>query len=151
MSIKLILIGLAVAAIGGILWHDHWISKKYQATKAELVQANATITAERERAAQIQADFKLNQETSHALQERLSAIERERRDNPLPRLRCTASVPSAVTESGTAIGSDGPGAGRESETVTFDPSTQLDEYGTDCAVVAERLTALQEWERARTH
>lgn len=141
------------AFIGLLLWHDHHLSKLYKAQKAATEQVEASLEQERRNAAQVQADLKLNQVTSHALQERLSAIERERRTDPLPRLRCTASVPSSNTQGGTSRGPDGSSTGRESEAVEvdFDPTPALDEYGADCAVIAERLTALQQWERDRSH
>jgi hypothetical protein len=141
----------ALAAIGALLWHDKIGWDKAKARKAEVAQLESTLAAERKNTAQLLADVKLNQVTSHALQERLSAVERERRDAPLPRLRCTASVPRATSEDGSTGGSDGAAAGREPEAVTFDPSGDLDSFGTDCAVIAERLSALQGWERARAH
>lgn len=142
----------AVALIAFFLWHDHRGWSKAKAERAARVQLETTLAAERATAAQVQADLKLNRETSHVLQARLSAVERERRDTPLPRLRCTAaSVPPAAPEGGAAPGADGSPAGREPEAVTFDPSADLDEYGNDCAVTAEKLLALQEWERQRAH
>ena len=148
---KLIVAGLLVAALGGLLWHDKIGWDKAKARKAENIQLTADLATERKNSAQIQADYKLNQVTSHALQERLSAVERERRDAPLPRLRCTASLPRTAAEDRGAGGSDGAAAGREPEAVAFDPSAQLDEYGADCAVIAERLSVLQTWETARQH
>jgi ABC-type transporter Mla subunit MlaD len=145
------LIAGVAAAIGFMLWHDHHVSRLYQAQKARAAQLESTLAAERRNAAQLHADLTLNQVTSHALQERLSAVERERRDAPLPRLRCTARVPRATAEGGGAGGSDGAAAQREPEAVAFDPSADLDQYGADCAVIAERLSALQGWERARGH
>lgn len=141
----------ALALLGGLLWHDKIGWDKAKARKAEVAQLESTIAAERKNAAQLRADLTLNQVTSHALQERLSAVERERRDTPLPRLRCTARLPGPAPESGGTGGSDGAAAGREPEAVEFDPAPQLDEYGTDCAVIAERLQALQGWEAARVH
>ena len=143
---------LAIAAsLAGILAHDHYMTRRAQARAAEVRSLTATLSQERANAAQVQADLKLNQVTSHALQERLTAIERERRDAPLPRLRCTASVPNDVTEAGSASGSSRTTGGREPEAVDFDPSAQLDEFGNDCAVIAERLSTLQQWERDRSH
>lgn len=142
----------AAALVAFFLWHDHRGWSKAKAERAARVQLETTLAAERATAAQVQADLKLNRETSHVLQARLSAVERERRDTPLPRLRCTAArVPPAAPEGRATAGADAAPAGREPEAVAFDPSADLDEYGNDCAVTAEKLAALQEWERARAH
>lgn len=141
----------AVLIIGLIIAHDHHLSKLYKAEKAATAQLEATLAAERQREAQIQADHKLAQETSSALQERLSAIERER-SIPLPRLRCVAArLPTTTPESGTSAGSDGSTGGREPEEVEFDPTPGLSDYGHDCEIAAARLEALQGWETARSH
>ncbi len=141
----------AAAALALLLWHDHHMSRLFKAERQRTVQLAETLDTERKNAAQVRADLTLNQVTSHALQERLSAVERERRDTPLPRLRCTARVSGTAAESGSPGGSDGAAARRESEAIAFDPSADLDEYGADCAVIAERLSALQVWELSRKH
>lgn len=153
LGIKAICIGIVMAAIGGLIWREHYLVHKLKARDAELATANATIEQQAKNAAQLQADNKLNQVTSHALQERLTAIESERRADPLPGLRCHASVSIAVAQSGTATGSDGSQPGREPQEteVDFDPTPAIDQFGTDCAVIAERLASLQAWERNRAH
>lgn len=141
------------AAIAFILWREHHAVqalKKERAEKAAVVakldQANATIET-------MKADAQLNKETTHAYAERLADLERDRRDNPLPGLRCRAARPAVPTEGGAAAGTAGATGGREpgTDAQDFDPVPALDGYATDCAVIAERLTALQKWEAARTH
>jgi hypothetical protein len=48
LQAKLIAAGIVLALLGGLLWHDHYVTKKLNATKRELSQANADLLAERE-------------------------------------------------------------------------------------------------------
>lgn len=51
MQLKLIAIGLVLAALGGLLWHDHYVTRKLQARTAELNLAKAEVTALKDAAA----------------------------------------------------------------------------------------------------
>lgn len=145
-------VALAVAgSFGYLLFKEHRATHRANAAteraayaEAAVAQANATI-------ATLKADAQLNQETRRALQIRLTDIERDRREHPI-RLRCFApAVPSATRESTGAGGVADAAAGLEPEAIAFDPGPELEQYGAECAVTAERLRALQEWEGKRGH
>jgi hypothetical protein len=150
MNIKLILIGLAVAAIGGILWHDHWISKKYQATKAELVQANATITAER---AAREHELKIAKEASDGYQADLKRLEAERVLEPVPVVRLCRK-PATVSASGpAAVGSDAASTPNDVEAAQTDIGPDIGpaliEYGVQCEANMLQLDRLRQWVESR--
>jgi hypothetical protein len=147
MSIKLILIGLAVAAIGGILAHNHYLSRKYQATKAELVQANATITAER---AAREHELKIAKDASDAYQKDLADLRAARSNDPLPSVVCKRSRSVPATAS-TATGSDAAGTGNDAgaNEEDRDIGPLLDDFATACEANLSQLTRLQEWVRSR--
>jgi hypothetical protein len=152
---KLIGIGIVLAAIGGILAHNHYLSRKYQATKAELVQANATITAEREVRKIEQDDRRRADESAKSLEAELARI---RSQPPITGVRCRTIKPKSADESGTSASSNGAPAGSVEGVPESDPlgpeidvSVGLDWYGTKCEEVAATLRELQSWESARTH
>jgi hypothetical protein len=148
MSIKFILIGLAVAALGGILWHDHWISKKYQATKAELVQANATITAEREVRKIEQDDRRRADESAKSLEAELARIG----SAPKPvSVFCRPARVSPAGEGGTAPELASAAAGDGTEGPLRDIGAAVDAVRVEQQTNAARQRALIEWEIARTH
>jgi hypothetical protein len=142
MSIKFILIGLAVAALAGILAHNHYLSRKYQATKAELVQANATITAERE-------NTRKANESAKRFQARSDALETDKRDNPLPPVRVCKStrVPQAGAAAvvNEAVETHDPPADEGDR----DIGPALDEFATDAEANLIQCQELQEWVRNR--
>jgi hypothetical protein len=143
MSIKFILIGLAVAALAGILAHNHYLSRKYQATKAELVQANATITAERE-------NTRKANEAAQRFQARSDALEADKRDNPLPAVRVCRSAPR-VPQAGTAtvVNEAVETHDTPADEGDRDIGPALDEFATDSEANLIQCQELQEWVRNR--
>jgi hypothetical protein len=141
----------AAAAIACVLWHDH-----HQTHRAnEAVAEKRLALAERDQALAtietLKVDAALNKETSHALAERLQAVDRDRREHPFS-LRCRASTAAAVpTEGRAAAGADDAATGPFDETAVRDFGPALADGWQDCTATAERLKALQAWESARTH
>ena len=148
-----IYIALAIAAaLGGILWHDHHVTKMLKASRVETAQANATIEQLRKSREIEQADRKRNDETEIA---HLAELERLRAEPPITGVYCRTSRPKLPAQSGTAAVTNDPTTGRQQSETESDPgrdvSEGLDEYATNCAVTAKTLVDLQAWEVARTH
>ena len=145
-------IGLAILGVGLYVKKLHYQATVKLPAAIERAKHAEAVSVQKDKViSTMQADVKAAQEASRDYQERIASIERDRADNPLPRLRCTAARPSVPAESGSPAGSTATPGGREPPADAFDPSAGLDAYATDCAVIAERLSALQAWERARTH
>jgi hypothetical protein len=139
---KLIGIGIVLATIAGIIAHDHWISRKYQATKAELVQANATITAERE-------NTRKANEAAQRFQARSDALEADKRDNPLPAVRVCKSARVPQTGTATVVNEAAETHDAPADEGDRDIGPALDEFATDSEANLIQCQELQEWVRAR--
>lgn len=142
------------AAIGLLVIAEHHAVHRANELAAKVAQAEGERDAARVLLAQAQADAKLNRETSHVLQDRLSAVERDRIAHPL-RLRCLAAAPAAVSaQSGSAAGADAAAGGRvdgSADLPTFDAGPGLSIFQQRCARNAARQLTLQDFETARTH
>jgi hypothetical protein len=139
------------AAVAGVLWHDHHQTHRANAAVAE----KRLVIAERDQALAtietLKVDAALNKETSHALAERLQAVDRDRREHPFS-LRCRASAASAVPAEGrAAAGADDAAAGPVDEAPLRDLGPALADGWQDCVATGERLKALQAWEDSRSH
>lgn len=139
--------------IAGVVWHDHHATHRANMLAAE----KSAAIAERDQLAgtieTMKADAALNQETSHALVERLEAVERDRREHPL-RLRCYVPAAPVPAEGAAAGGTDDPAARRvdgSADLPTFDAGPGVSEFQRRCAVNAARQVTLQEFEAKRTH
>lgn len=153
-GIKLWLILGAIAAIGGLLWHDKMGWDKLKSRNAELAQANATIASEKVNRAIEQQDRRQADESAKRLQDELNRI----RDQPvLSGVRCTAPrLPRTASQSNPATAVNGEAARPEPEVSGEDPvgrdvSAGLTEYGKQCEATAATLEALQAWELQRSH
>jgi hypothetical protein len=139
---KLIGIGIVLATIAGIIAHDHWISRKYQATKAELVQANATITAERE-------NTRKANEAAQRFQARSDALEADKRDNPLPAVRVCKSARVPKTGTATVVNEAAQADNPPADEGDRDIGPALDEFATDAEANLIQCQELQKWVQSR--
>jgi hypothetical protein len=137
--------GVAVVAIGGVLAHDHYVTKKLNATRVELRQANANYTALR---TAYDHERKIATEASHAYQTDLARLERERSNVPDVRLckRPASSVPATTAAAERPDAASPPDDGGEASP---DIGPALLDYGIACEANQMQLMRLQEWVRAR--
>lgn len=141
--------GLAIiAALGGMLWHDHWMTKRYNAKAAEVRTVTATLEQERKAREIEQADKRKADETAKSLQAELDRIAAA----PKPvSVFCKPARLSSSSESGAATVANDPAAGSGAEEALRDIGAALADVWREHQSNAARQIALQEWERARTH
>lgn len=152
---RLIGVLAAVGLVAGFIWKAHATKVELHETRAEKAEAI------RERN-QVVADFEaykhtaeedaaLNKETTHALAEKLAAIDAASRRNPFV-LRCQPAVAATVpAEGGSPSGVDDPAAGPGDAQALRDVGHLLADAQRECAVNAARQVALQAWEAKRGH
>lgn len=142
--IRIYVIIAAVAIIGALLWHDHRLTQKLEATRAELVTANATLSAER---AAREHEIANAKEHSDAYEKQLADL---RAHPPIGPVRlCKRPAMPATSTAGAARESDAPTGGRVEEPNEEDIGPAIDGYVNDCEAVAARLDSLQGWIRSR--
>lgn len=147
MQLKLIAIGIVVAMLGGLIWHDHHLSKLYKAQKAKTAEVTVALETER-------ANRKREQEINHAIDEQLiaanQALEAER-SKPLPHLSCRLRNNASVSSTNPATGVD------HADTETndggenaqdFDPSEALMEFAVEAQINRDGWQACEDWIRA---
>jgi hypothetical protein len=148
-QVKAIAAAIILAAIGGLLAHDHWLSRKYKAEKAISAQLSANLTAER---AAREKERELNRSIDQQLQAKAAELDLER-SKPLPRLQCRrvpVSTPSMPSSSGAssvdptaAQGNDGQENATDSG--TFDPAPELMQFAVEAQQNRDTLQACQDW------
>lgn len=145
----------AVGLVAGFIWQAH-------ATRVELHETRVEKAAAIRERNQVAADFEaykrtaaedaaLNKETTHALAEKLAAIDAASRRNPFV-LRCQPAVAATVPAEGRAAGgTHDPAAGPGDAQALRDVGHLLADAQRECAMNAARQSALQEWEAKRAH
>ena len=147
-----LIIGVAIVAFLG--WHSYKM-KELRTTKAELASTRQSLSDEIAAfdayRTQRLADDKLRQKVSDDYAKRIADLERDFAARPY-RLYCRAStVPAATGEGASPSGADAASAGSEPGAAAQDIWPAVSAYARDCAITGERLRALQEFERQRTH
>lgn len=155
MQWKLILAGVVLAALGGLLAHDHWVTKRLNAAKRENATLQATIDQIEKARATEQADRRKADESAKSLEAELARI---RSEPKLTGVRCRTIAPIMPREGGAATVAHDPATESVEGVPDADPvgperdvSAGVDWYGTSCAATAATLRALQAWETARSH
>ncbi len=151
IPVRFYLIGVAVLALAGLLWHDHHQTQRANREARRADTAESSLTTLR---AAVAHERKIAKEASDGYQKDLAELQRERTGVPVVRLckPARAAVPAAA---GAAGGPDAAGAGRVGEAPALDPvegpdiGAALIDYGIACEANALQLTRLQEWVRAR--
>jgi hypothetical protein len=150
IPIRLYAYAAIAAAIGLLLWHDHWISRKYKAAHAEVVQVKATLIAEQESR---KHEREINAKIDQQLLDANKALDLERA-KPLPRLQCRRLPVSASSLPGTATASAvdptaTEGHDSEADARDFDPSADLLQFAVEAQENRDSLAACQMWIRSR--
>ena len=117
---------LILVALGGLIAHDHYLSRKYKAEKAISAQLSANLTAER---AAREKERELNRSIDQQLQAKAAELDLER-SKPLPRLQCRrVPVSSSSLSSPSGASSVDPSATEghdgQADAGDFDPSADL--------------------------
>ncbi len=153
-----IYIALAIAAVlAGILWHDHYLSRKLKESRAQTAhesqradQAEVQVTAERAARAHEQ---EIATHASNAFHGQIAALQDELSKHPLGaviiRVPNSTAVPSTASPAGSASGPDEQTEGRIDSPVEIDIAPELTAGWLDCQMNTAQLEALQGWVRAR--
>lgn len=145
----LIVSAVLLALLAVVVWRNEVVTKKLNAARVELAQANATIEVER---AALAHERKIAKEASDGFQRTVSSLQDELAARPLKpvviRVPVRPSVP-ATASTGAAPGSDAGAEGREHGEAEIDITAELTAYSLDCQRNTSQLEALQGWVRAR--
>ncbi len=147
-SISWIVGGVAVLAIGGVLAHDHLQTQRANRLAREKAVVEAQLANAGKLIETMKADAALNKETSHALAERLSSIDRTR---TAISVRCRPASAVVSTEGGAAAGTDDPAERGSVEAPLRDIGVALEDARIEAQRNNARFLSLQEWEKARGH
>ena len=138
----------ALLALAGILWHDHWMTRRYNAKAAEVRTVTATLEQERKAREIEQADKRKADETAKSLQAELDRIAAA--PKPVSVFCKPARLPSSG-ESGTSAIAHDPAAGSGATEALTDVGSLLRDAWIETQSNYARQRALIEWEKARTH
>jgi hypothetical protein len=153
LQFKLIAIAVVALAIGGLIWKEHRATRRAQAAEAKVETLQASLAAAEANRKIEQDDRRRADESAKSLEAELASIRNA------PRITGVLICPRVPSPSGqsrpTAVADDSSTErveGVPSEDIAgIDVSAGLDEYATNCAATAATLSALQQWEQARTH
>jgi len=152
-QIKAIAAAAVLAIIGGILWHDHHVTKKLNAVSAELRQEKANYAALQ--AAQAH-ERKIAHEASADFESRLKALDEARAATPVRSVRlCRPANPSVSATAGAANGTDAgaaaeqPGAPGQATGISRDIGPDLYALADAADERAAQCNALIRWVRSR--
>jgi hypothetical protein len=148
IPIRLYAYAAIAAAIGLLLWHDHWISRKYKAAHAEASQLTATLTAERANRKIEQDDRRRADASVKSLEAQLASINQP--SKPVS-VFCRPARVSAASESGTAAEPSSAATGDGAAEPLRDIGAAVEAVRIEQQSNAARQRALIEWELARTH
>lgn len=132
--------GIAVL-IGLLFWHDHHVTKKLNATRAELSTAKATIVAERE-------NVRKANEASERYAISLENLKAARAATPTRSVRLCVSTPG-VPATGAATGTDAAGPEGLPQTAGPDIGSRLYDLSDEADQCAVQRDALIDWIRNR--
>lgn len=151
MAVKLYLILGAVLAvvIGGILAHDHYLSRQLKASRAATADALGKLESERKNRKIEADDRKRNDETDKSLQTTLGSIAGP---DPTVSVPCfTPKLPRAASQGNAApVVADPTGDGGTGSALS-DLGPAIEAVRVEAQRNNARAIALQAWEVARTH
>lgn len=149
IPLRLWLIAGGLALLGGLLWHDHHLSRLLKAEHVEKQQALATLEGERANRATEQKDRSRADAITTKLQTEIDSIRRAPTDYSV---LCRATrLPRPAFEGHSPALADGAAIGRSVEEPALDIAAALDAVRVEHQTNAARARALIEWEKARTH
>lgn len=148
IPIRLYAYAAIALALGGLVAHDHWMSRRYKAAHAESAQLTATLIQERANRKIEQDDRRRADESAKSLEAQLVDI----RSAPKPvSVLCRPARMLTANESGTATSASSAATGPGVEEPLQDIGSALSAVYVEHESNDARARALIEWELARTH